>query len=109
MTKKTETKLILEAEQFRMSLTDYNFILVEQDIPMRHAKASIAINPDQVADIVEAFKNISASGTDGITMSLSQKSRERINPEETDSKHNETIPIFVTAFPSDNQPSVLSL
>ncbi|GAB6143375.1 sensor histidine kinase [Desulfocicer niacini] len=33
---------------------------------------------------------------------LSQKSRERINPEETDSKHNKTIPIFVTAFPSYN-------
>jgi len=46
---------------------------------------------------------------DLISISPSQKSRKTISPEETDSKRHKTSPIFVTAFPSDNQPPVLSL
>ncbi|MBT4287579.1 MAG: hypothetical protein HOD92_09600 [Deltaproteobacteria bacterium] len=51
-------KINYEAYQFKILLTDYNFILIEQEVPFMKDSASIQINPDDIDDFIKGLKSL---------------------------------------------------
>lgn len=59
---------VFESRQFKMSLTEYNFISIEQEIPFMKNNAIINLSPDDVSDFVQAIKDLKPAETENIAI-----------------------------------------